>query len=85
MAVVRRIREQGTAPQRHPSEVDLAVFSVPTAGLIQLTTYGSDHRKSGPKPSQTLQFDRTQARRLLDILDLFVHENQETLLERDVP
>lgn len=74
MAVVRRIREQGTAPQRHPSEVDLAIFVVPTAGLIQLTTYGSDHRQSGPKPSQTLQFDRAQARRLLDILESFVNE-----------
>jgi fructose-1,6-bisphosphatase/inositol monophosphatase family enzyme len=36
--------------------------------LLQLATFGSDDRKSQPKVSQTLQFDREASALLIDIL-----------------
>lgn len=36
--------------------------------LLQLSTFGSDERKSSPKVSQTLQIDATRAEELIGIL-----------------
>ena len=55
----------------HATEVDCAYQVVQGDGgasLLQLSTYGSDNRKSGPKVSQTLQLDEEAAAALVDIL-----------------
>ncbi|OXM58965.1 hypothetical protein CFP71_00335 [Amycolatopsis thailandensis] len=54
----------------HPTEVECGYRTVitPTGNLLQLSTYGSDDRQSEKKVSQTLQFDREAAERLIAVV-----------------
>lgn len=67
MARVRRIDIREDAKAVHPTEVDAEirqVVSIDGTRLLQISTFGSDHRQSAPKVSQTLQFDRETAMQL---------------------
>lgn len=69
-----RIRSFGKLPNpgaAHPTEVDCeyAVVDSPGGRLLHLTTFGSDHRQSSRKSSQTLQLDRDHAKELLTIIE----------------
>jgi hypothetical protein len=72
MALIRSLepgKGSGRAPQ---SEVDATYVVVddPERGkILKITTYGSDMRKSGPKPSQVIEVDEGMARKLVDILN----------------
>ncbi|RBA30397.1 hypothetical protein DQ226_17360 [Dietzia maris] len=55
----------------HRTEVDCTYQIVGAddgSRLLQLSTYGSDSRKSGPKVSQTLQIDEGTAAELVEII-----------------
>lgn len=71
MALIRSL-EPGKGSGRPPqSEVDgtYVVVNDPERGrILKITTYGSDMRKSGPKPSQVIEIDEGIARKLVDIL-----------------
>lgn len=71
MARVRSFGEGCSNSFSHPTEVDClyqVVVDAHDGRILQLTTYGSDLRKSGPKASQTLQFDVSAAKSLLGLL-----------------
>jgi hypothetical protein len=70
MAVVRSLDRLTTSSSRHPTEVEATYQVVRDGGevLFQLTTYGSPERKLRGKGSQTLQFDRSMAERLVAAL-----------------
>lgn len=53
-----------------PTEVDVRHQVVATghAKYLQITTFGSKFRETKPKPSQTLQFDKKAAARMIEIL-----------------
>lgn len=58
----------GTA-RPHPTQVECGWQVIEgEQTLLQLSTYGSDHRMSNKKVSQTLQLDRERARELLRII-----------------
>jgi hypothetical protein len=68
VAIVRSVRTGPPSSSLHPTEVDLEVKRVTSpdgVALVQLTTFGSDHRLSDPKPSQTIQLDATHAQALI--------------------
>lgn len=70
MAIIRSITQSTRDVRRHGTEVD-ATFQVledPAGRLFQLSTYGSDHRVSQPKVSQTVQLDREHAAALVNAL-----------------
>lgn len=71
MALLRSL-EEGSHEQRPPkSEVDCSyvVWDDPDHGrLLKLTTFGSDFRKSGPKPSQVIELNEAIAAKLIDVL-----------------
>ncbi|MFC7530298.1 hypothetical protein [Actinoplanes sp. GCM10030250] len=54
----------------HRTEVDCGwqVIDHHGGSYLQLSTYGSDQRKSEKKVSQTIQIDRAQAAELLNII-----------------
>ncbi|HWL37640.1 MAG TPA: hypothetical protein VNQ77_15750 [Frankiaceae bacterium] len=54
----------------HPTVVDVRHQVVDTGGekYLQITTFGSKFRETRPKPSQTLQFDKKAATRMIEIL-----------------
>ena len=59
---------RGTA---HPTLVDAKIKVIQTHGddpIVQIDTFGSDARKIEGKVSQTLQFDRQAAEKLVEIL-----------------
>lgn len=70
MARVRSIEQIASNVRSHPTEVDCGwqLLDSPDGRLLQLSTYGSDARKSQPKVSQTLQFDRVAAAELIRAL-----------------
>lgn len=70
MARVRSIERIASNVQAHPTEVDCGwqIVESPDGRLLQLSTYGSDQRKSQPKVSQTLQFDGAVAKQLVEVL-----------------
>ncbi len=70
MARVNGFEQVGTRSQPHPTDVTIRYQVVKTSGdhLLQITTFGSKFRETKPKPSQTLQFDRESARRMVEIL-----------------
>lgn len=70
MARVRSIERVTSQARPHPTLVDCGYQLVESSEgrLLQLSTYGSDLRKSEPKVSQTLQFDREAARQLLQVM-----------------
>lgn len=71
MALIRSL-EPGKGSGRPPqSEVDgtYVVVDDPERGkILKITTYGSDMRKSGPKPSQVIELDAEMARKLVEIV-----------------
>lgn len=70
MARVREFFPTTSAAKPHPTEVECGFQSVlsSTGTLLQLSTFGSDSRQSEKKVSQTLQLDKEQAARLLQII-----------------
>ena len=72
MARIRQLRRDSAVGARpHPTEVDCGWFTLTGADgetLLQVSTYGSDNRKSQPKVSQTLQIDAEIARQLQRVL-----------------
>lgn len=72
MAKIRSIRLVAPSAVVHPTEVDAEAREVSTPGgpkYLQLSTFGSDARKSEPKVSQTVQFDRDQALALRELIN----------------
>lgn len=71
MARVRSIQPMSLNARRHPTEVDCGyqVFESEGGRMLQLSTFGSDQRKSDPKVSQTLQLDRQGAAALVKLLN----------------
>lgn len=69
MARIRHLtRDERPMGREHPTEVDCRwqVIQGPNGpALFQLSTYGSDHRQSEPKVSQTIQIDRDTAAELV--------------------
>lgn len=68
-----RVRSFGLSTQDvrpHPTEVDCEhqVIDNGKVRLLHLSTFGSDERASGHKPSQTLQLNEGAARELVKIL-----------------
>ncbi|ETK33656.1 hypothetical protein [Microbispora sp. ATCC PTA-5024] len=70
MAKVREFFEDKKASVSHPTVVDCGYQVVHTSEgvFLQLSTYGSDHRQTQKKTSQTLQLDHEHAAQLLQIL-----------------
>ena len=70
MARIRSFEKTNSNARRHPTEVDCGYQSLNADGeiLLQLTTFGSDHRQSEKKGSQSLQFDRDTAAELVAII-----------------
>lgn len=69
MARIRRLYEVSGAGTAHPTLVDCSWRVVPGGEpLLQLSTYGSDDRASEPKVSQTVQFDRSTAQQLREVI-----------------
>ncbi|MBV0895964.1 hypothetical protein [Microbacterium sp. NC79] len=70
MALVRRLYQAVTDGGVHPTQVDASWARVRTddGDLLQISTYGSDHRASKPKVSQTIQIDEDRARELIAAL-----------------
>lgn len=72
MARIKTITVGSPSSAVHPTEVDCEVRHVAGADgqrLLQLSTFGSAHRVSEPKVSQTIQLDRESALRLRDEID----------------
>lgn len=71
MALIRSL-EPGKGSGRPPqSEVDgtyVVVDDRERGKILKITTYGSDMRKSGPKPSQVIELDAEMARKLVEIV-----------------
>lgn len=71
MARVRSLQQGAQDVKSHPSEVDCFYQLITNpAGevLVHLSTFGSDHRRSQPKSSQSLQLDEDVARQLIAVL-----------------
>lgn len=70
MARIRSIAEGTQRIRAHDSEVDCFYNVLDEDGvrLLHLTTFGSDYRKSKPKSSQSIQFDRDMATQLIEVL-----------------
>ena len=72
MARVRSLAKGIQAIRPHESEVDCFynVIDQPDGDrLLHLSTFGSDHRQSKPKSSQSIQIDATIARELISLLE----------------
>lgn len=71
MARVRELFQDDRSGRPHPTEVECG-WQVVQAGdgsrLLQLSTYGSDDRRSDKKVSQTIQVDRAIAAQLIQVL-----------------
>ena len=70
MARIRSLKQGIGEARAHPTEVDCEyrVISDGKNNLLQLSTFGSDVRASGPKVSQTIQFDRRTAEQLVEVI-----------------
>lgn len=69
MARVRSFTQATGGSKAHPTEVDAewSIVELIPGRLLQISTYGSEHRKTSGV-SQTLQFDETQARALIEAI-----------------
>lgn len=73
MARLRSLAEGTQAIRPHESEVDCFyhVINDPDGTrLLHLSTFGSDHRQSKPKSSQSIQIDERIARELISLLEI---------------
>lgn len=70
MAVIRQFIEGRQSVRPHPTEVD-CYYQILGGGdpRVHLSTFGSDHRQTGPKSSQSIQLDEARARDLIEILE----------------
>jgi hypothetical protein len=70
VARVNKFVEVRSRSLPHPTEVDVRHQVVDTGGekYLQITTFGSKFRETRPKPSQTLQFDKKAAARMIELL-----------------
>lgn len=71
MARIRSIDAGTQRVQAHPTEVDCYYNIIEDSGgtrLIHLSTFGSDHRQSKPKSSQSIQLDRDMAVQFIEVL-----------------
>ena len=70
MALIRRFIEGHQSVRLHPTEVDCYYQILGgDSPRVHLSTFGSDHRQSEPKSSQSIQLDEKRARQLIDILE----------------
>jgi hypothetical protein len=70
VAAIRRFIEGHQSVRPHPTEVDCYYQLLGGASpRLHLSTFGSDHRQSAPKSSQSIQLDEQRARQLIDILE----------------
>lgn len=72
MARVRSIQPGKQKIQPHSTEVDChfaVVGDEDGSPLLHLTTFGSDHRKSSPKSSQSIQLNADMARELVKVIE----------------
>lgn len=70
MAIVRSFGRVESSGRVHPTTVDcgFSIFVSDGEPYLQLQTYGSDHRASDRKVSQTIQLDRRAMVNLVGIL-----------------
>ncbi|MDN5976630.1 hypothetical protein [Acidipropionibacterium jensenii] len=70
MARIRSFEPSAQDVKRHPTEVDCQYQSFLDNGvrLLHLSTFGSDHRTSRPKMSQSIQLDKQRAAELISII-----------------
>lgn len=70
MAIVRGFERVESSGRVHPTVVDcgFSIFVNEGEPYLQLQTYGSDHRASDRKVSQTIQLDRRAMVNLVGIL-----------------
>lgn len=72
MAIIRKFTSGPPTTRVHPSTTDAVVQVVRPVGggvLLQVSTFGSDHRQSEPKVSQTIQLDASAAKALRVLID----------------
>lgn len=71
MARVRSFEKSLQSVSVHPTEVDCeyTLVHTPDGPMLHLSTFGSDHRKSNRKSSQSIQLDQEQAAALLGIIE----------------
>lgn len=71
MALVGQFFQDDARAKRHPTVVECGWQIVRDGNqlLLQLSTYGSDHRAAGKKVSQTVQFDQDSAIILLGLIE----------------
>lgn len=72
MALIRSIQPGRQTVKPHRTEVDCFTQQLTAADgtvLLHLSTFGSDHRASPAKSSQSMQFDRERAQ---DLIEQFV-------------
>lgn len=70
MARIREFFQTQVSSKPHPTAVECGYqrISTPAGDLLQLSTYGSDNRRSEKKTSQTLQLDRERAAELVELI-----------------
>ena len=71
MARVRSLAQGNQAIRAHESEVDCfynVINQSDGTRLLHLSTFGSDHRQSKPKSSQSIQIDEDIAQELISLL-----------------
>ncbi len=72
MARLRSLDHIVSNSRLHPTEVDglwSVVISKSGEHFLQLSTYGSDARQSGPKVSQTIQLSAEMAAALMSAIE----------------
>jgi len=80
MALIRSVQAGRQAVKPHVTEVDCFTQQLTAADgtlLVHLSTFGSDHRASPAKSSQSMQFDRERA---ADLVEQFVTVFGDTVL-----
>lgn len=72
MALITKFEERPTGnPRLHPTEVTCGYcwFDLNDQKVLQLTTYGSEHRQDVGSSSQTIQLDEKNARQLRKLIE----------------
>ncbi|WIB69585.1 hypothetical protein [Curtobacterium sp. MCBD17_026] len=80
MALIRSVQAGRQTVKPHGTQVDCFAQQLTAADgtlLVHLSTFGSDHRASPAKSSQSMQFDRERA---ADLIEQFVTVFGDTVL-----